>query len=97
MARLNILRLRAVAPEAPAAAPAPVPDIPVPVQAAAPETLCRGCAVAHIAVGSTPAEETILCGLNGWLRDLPFPVTRCTDYRKRGKRSAEPIGFGRIE
>jgi hypothetical protein len=94
MARLNILKLRSVAPQAPASAPGPVPDIPVPVPAAALETLCRGCAVAHVAIGPTPAHETILCGLNGWLRDLSFPVTRCTDYRKRGKRSAGPIGFG---
>ena len=93
MARLNILKLR-VTPEAPAANAKPVPDIPVPAPIAAPETLCRGCAVAHVAIGRSPAEVTILCGFGGWLRELPFPVTRCTDFRKRGKRSTEPIGFG---
>ena len=94
MARLNILKLRAVAPKAPAVDQKPVPDIPVPVPVAAPETLCRGCAVAHVARGPAEANELILCGLGGWLRELPFPVTRCTDFRKRGKRSNEPIGFG---
>ena len=87
MARLNILKLRAVAPvaSAPAAEPAPL---------AAPETLCRGCALAHIALGHDAAHELLLCGLGGWLRDLPFPVVRCTDFRaKRSERSGR-VGFG---
>jgi hypothetical protein len=87
MARLNILKLSSVAP----VAPAPVPE-PAPVTA--PETLCRGCALAHIARGPETAQELLLCGLGGWLRDLPFPVVRCTDYRaKRGER-LEVVGFG---
>jgi hypothetical protein len=85
MARLNILKLRAVAP------PAPLPE-PEPV--AVPATLCRCCAVAHIVNGDGAGEVMILCGLNGWLRELPFPVSTCTDYRVRGERVAGLVGFG---
>jgi hypothetical protein len=95
MGRLNILKLREVAPAAPAPAPEPVPDIPVPAPAVVLESLCRTCAVSHIAQGHADGQETLLCGLNGWLRELPFPVARCTDYRVRGKRAASPAGFGR--
>ena len=94
MARLNILKLRAVAPKAPAVDPKPVPDIPVPVSVAAPETLCRGCAVAHVARGPAEANELILSKHNSRQHEQPKPVTRCTDFRKRGKRSTGPIGFG---
>ena len=87
MALLNILKLRAVAsePRAPIAEPVPVRALPV---------LCRGCAVAHIVNGHASGEELILCGLNGWLRELPFAVSSCTDYRERAERVAGLIGFG---
>ncbi len=85
MARLNILKLRAVAPVAAA------PTVPAAVRA--PETLCRGCALAHVSRGHGAGEEVILCGLGGWLRDLPFPVARCTDYRERSTRD-RAVGFG---
>lgn len=84
MARLNILKLRAVAPVAPAPAPAAVRAV---------ETLCRRCALAHVTRGHNAGEEVILCGLGGWLRDLPFPVARCTDYRERSERAGR-VGFG---
>ena len=97
MARLNILKLRGVAPVAPAPTPEPVPDIPVPAPAVVPESLCHGCAVAHIAQGHAQGQEIVLCGLGGWLRELPYPVARCTDYRVRGKRAAGVVGFGCAE
>ncbi len=94
MIRLNILELRGVAPVAPAPTPEPVPDIPVPAPAVVLESLCRSCGVAHISQGHVDGQEIILCGLGGWLRELPYPVARCTDYRVRGKRAAGPVGFG---
>lgn len=87
MARLNILKLRAVAPVAPAPAADPAP-------LAVPETLCRGCALAHIALGPEAAHELLLCGLGGWLRDLPFPVVRCTDFRAKRSERSGLVGFG---
>ena len=51
-------------------------------------------AVAHIVRGNGVGEELILCGLNGWLRELPFPVSTCTDYRERAERGAGLVGFG---
>lgn len=94
---LNILKLRAVAPVPPALDPEQVPDIPVPAPVPVPEPLCRTCAVAHIAAGPAAGQEMILCSLNGCLRELPFPVVRCTDYRVRGKRARGSIGFGCTE
>ena len=94
MARLNILKLRAVAPVSPAPAQELVPDIPVPAPASVAESLCRNCAVAHISVNHAPGQVIVLCGLGGWLRELPFPVSRCTDYRPRAQRAAGPVGFG---
>jgi hypothetical protein len=85
MARLNILKLRAVAPvPAPAEVAPPAPSI---------APICLGCAVAHIAEGYA-GETLVLCGLGGWLREMPFVVSRCTDFRKRGTRAAGPVGFG---
>ena len=84
MARLNILRLpRAVAPEVPA---------PEPVVRPAP--LCFGCTWSHAVEGHAPDEAYVLCGLNGVLRDLPFAVARCTDYRERSARKSARVGFG---
>jgi hypothetical protein len=80
MARLNILKLRAVAPVAPA---------PEPVQA--PPFLCRGCVWSHVVEGHA-GEWYVLCGFNGVLRDLPFSIARCTDYRGRSERAV--VGFG---
>ncbi len=97
MARFNILKLREVAPVSPAPTPEPVPDIPVPAPAVVLESLCRSCAVAHIAMGHAEGQEILLCGLGGWLRELPYPVARCTDYRVRGKRAAGGVGFGIAE
>ncbi len=83
MARLNIFKLHAVAP---------VPTAPA-ATAAIPATLCHTCALAHVASGHDAGEEKILCGLGGWLRDLPFAVIRCTDYRDRANRGEGRIGF----
>ena len=87
MARLNILKLRAVAP----VAPAPAPD---PVVLAAPKTLCRGCVFSQIVEGHVDGHELVLCGFEGQLRTLPFPVARCTDYRERAVRGVIRVGFG---
>ncbi len=95
MTRLTILKLCTVAPEPPSTATEPVPVNPVPEPVVVPEPLCRSCAVAHIAKGHNDGQEILLCGLGGWLRELPFPVARCTDYRERSKRSAGAAGFGR--
>jgi hypothetical protein len=92
MSHLTILKLRAVVPVPPALDPEQVPDIPVP--APVPESLCRSCAVAHISQGHADGQEITLCGLGGFLRELPFSVARCTDYRVRGKRGGAPAGFG---
>ena len=95
MGRLTILKLCAVAPGPPApATEEPVPGNPVPAPVVVSEPLCRTCAVSHIANGHTDGQEVILCGFGGWLRELPFPVARCTDYRERSKRSAGTAGFG---
>ena len=87
MARLNILKLRAVAPVAPAREPEPV-------RIAAPKTLCRDCVFSQIVEGHCDEHELVLCGYDGQLRSLPFPVARCTDYRVRASRSAVRVGFG---
>ena len=97
MSVLTILKLRGVAPVAPAPTPELVPDIPVPAPVVVPESLCRGCAVAHIVLGHAEGQEILLCGLGGFLRELPYPVARCTDYRVRGKRAAGVVGFGCAE
>lgn len=87
MARLNILKLRAVAPVAPAPEPEPVCTAP-------PKTLCRDCVFSQIVEGHIADHELVLCGFDGQLRSLPFPVARCTDYRVRASRSALRVGFG---
>lgn len=97
MGRLTVLKLCAVAPEPPAPAIEPVPDIPVPAVVAVPEPLCRTCSVAHIAQGHADGQEIVLCGLGGWLRELPFAVAKCTDYRERSKRTRDAAGFGCAE
>jgi hypothetical protein len=84
MARLNILKL----PRAVASAPRE----PEPVPIAAPATICRGCVYSQIVSGHFAEHELVLCGYDGQLRSLPFPVASCTDYRERGKRTR--VGFG---
>jgi hypothetical protein len=32
--------------------------------------------------------------LGGWLRDLPFPVVRCTDFRIKRSERLGLVGFG---
>ncbi len=86
MARLNILKL----PRALASAP-PAPE---PVAVAPPKTLCRTCVFSQIVEGHVDGHELVLCGYDGQLRSLPFPVARCTDYCERGTRHATRIGFG---
>ena len=88
MSRLNILKLpRAVVSHAPVREPEPVPAAP-------PKTLCRTCVFSQIVEGHCDEHALILCGYDGQLRSLPFPVARCTDYRERGTRSTTRIGFG---
>lgn len=85
MARLNILKLPRVTS---------VSREPEPIRVAPPKTLCRSCAYSQIVEGHVDEHELVLCGYDGQLRSLPFPVARCTDYRERGKRHATRIGFG---
>jgi len=87
MSRLNILKLRAVAP----VAPAPEPE---PVRIAVRKTLCLDCVFSQIVDGHIDEHQLVLCGFDGQLRSLPFPVARCTDYRVRTSRSAIRVGFG---
>jgi len=87
MSRLNILKLRAVAP----VAPAPEPE---PVHIAVRKTLCLDCVFSQIVDGHSDEHQLVLCGFDGQLRSLPFPVARCTDYRVRTSRSAVRVGFG---
>ena len=88
MARLNILRLpRAVASEAPERAAEPEP-------VATARTLCFDCTWSHAVEGHVPGDAYVLCGLNGVLRDLPFAIARCTDYRERSARKDARVGFG---
>ena len=86
MARLNILKLpRAVASAPPEPEPAPVPVA---------KPLCFTCTWSHAVEGHATGEAYVLCGLHGVLRDLPFAIARCTDYRERSARKADRVGFG---
>ena len=86
MARLNILKLpRVVASKPPAAELEPEP---------APKMLCKSCVFSQIVEGHADGHLLVLCGYDGQLRLLPFPVARCTDYRERGTRNPTRIGFG---
>jgi hypothetical protein len=85
MARLNILKLPRVL--------ASVPREPEPAPVVIPKPLCFGCTWSHMIEGNY-GEIYVVCGFNGVLRELPFPVARCTDYRERSAQKSNRVGFG---
>jgi hypothetical protein len=54
-------------------------------------SLCTACVYAHVVRGYEPCEVLIACGHAFPLREVPFPVRECTDYKPKRKRSGVEI------
>ncbi|HTU32323.1 MAG TPA: hypothetical protein VMF66_00815 [Candidatus Acidoferrum sp.] len=44
-------------------------------------TLCATCIFSHIVAGYEPPERIVFCGYAFPLREVPFPVKECSDFR----------------
>src|SRR6185437_12422761 len=51
-------------------------------------TLCATCVFSHIIAGYAPQERTVFCGYAFPLREVPFAVKDCTDFK-----TPRPIGI----
>ena len=60
-----------------------------PTSVVARKTLCAGCIFSHIVRGYEPREEVVFCGYAFPLREVPFPVKECTDFRAERKHELE--------
>lgn len=61
---------------------------PVPVVVVVPDTLCYECLYAHIVRGyDRNNEELIACGYVFPMREVPFRVHECSDYRPKRERN----------
>jgi len=82
---LNLPRLRHVEP----------PQAHVVSQAIAPaaprNSLCTACVYAHVVRGYEPFEVLIACGYACPPREVPFPVSECSDHKPKRKRSGVEI------
>jgi len=58
---------------------------------APPDPLCYGCVYAHMIRGDAPMEELIACGYVFPMRETPFRVLECTDYRPKRERNRVEI------
>jgi len=54
-----------------------------------PKTLCAGCMFSHIVRGHMPGQELVFCGYAFPLREVPFPVKECTDFKSGRKMELE--------
>ncbi len=45
--------------------------------------LCEGCAFAHVELGYAEDEERFFCAFGGSVRELPFAVGACSDFRDK--------------
>jgi hypothetical protein len=58
-------------------------------------SLCKSCVYAHVIAGYTRGVEIVFCGYAFPLREIPFPVRTCTDFRIVADPDAkELVGFG---
>ncbi len=55
----------------------------------APKTLCADCTFSHIVRGYAPGQELVFCGYAFPLREVPFPVKQCTDFKTERKMELE--------
>src|ERR1700693_8913 len=82
---LNLPRLRrAEPPQAHVVSQAIAPDAPR-------NSLCTACVYAHVVRGYEPFEVLIACGYAFPPREVPFPVSKCTDYKPKRKQSGVEI------
>ncbi|MGH9736551.1 MAG: hypothetical protein ACRD8A_18420 [Candidatus Acidiferrales bacterium] len=59
---------------------------------APPSTLCTRCVFSHIVVGYELTDRIVSCGFALPLREVPFAVKECTDFR-----TARPMGMDVLE
>lgn len=45
------------------------------------KTLCADCTFSHRVRGYAPGQELVFCGYAFPLREVPFPVKQCTDFK----------------
>ena len=58
-------------------------------------SLCKTCVYAHIIGGYNRGEEIVFCGYAFPLREIPFSVRTCTDFKNVADPGAkESVGFG---
>ena len=62
-----------------------------PVQTAPRVTLCTRCVFSHIVAGYEPQDRIVFCGYAFPLREVPFPVKECTDFRTERPVSMEVL------
>lgn len=55
---------------------------------ASPRTLCASCVFSHIIAGYAQQEQIVFCGYAFPLREIPFAVKDCTDFK-----TEHPIGI----
>lgn len=60
-----------------------------PVRTAPRVTLCTPCVFSHIVAGYEPQDRIVFCGYAFPLREVPFPVKECTDFRTERPVSME--------
>lgn len=53
-----------------------------------PITLCATCVFSHIVTGYAPQERIVFCGYAFPLREVPFAVKECTDFK-----TERPLGM----
>lgn len=53
-----------------------------------PGTLCSRCVFSHIVAGYQPQERIVFCGYAFPLREVPFAVKDCTDFK-----TERPLGI----
>jgi hypothetical protein len=74
-----------VPPPVAVAEPTDIPAVNVP------DTLCYECLYAHIVRGYRRNEELIACGYVFPMREVPFRVHECSDYRPKRERNRVEI------
>lgn len=55
-------------------------------------TLCTRCVFSHIVTGYELTDRIVSCGFAFPLREVPFAVKECTDFR-----TARPVGMNILE
>jgi hypothetical protein len=92
---MNMLKIPAASAVEPPAVPSePTADVAVPADVPAvilPATLCYECLYAHIVKGYNRSEELIACGYAFPMREVPFRVHECSDYKPKRERNRVEI------